>query len=93
MIGSYFAISVIVKDAKNVTYYLNIGGMPGSKNNILRKARLDKIYIKITYSGVSRPWHGVGKVMGSMLGPNRVLAKDVKSCTYCCYVRCATLIV
>ena len=31
--------------------------------------------------------------MGSMLGPSRVIAKDVKSCTYCCYVRCATLIV
>ncbi len=36
---------------------------------------------------------GVGKVIGSMLGPNRVIAKDVKNCTYCCYVRCATLIV
>ncbi len=35
----------------------------------------------------------VGKVMGSMLGQNRVIAKNVKSCTYCCYVRCATLIV
>ncbi len=35
----------------------------------------------------------VGKVVGSMLGPNRVIAKDVKNCTYCCYVRCATLIV
>ena len=33
------------------------------------------------------------KVMGSMLGPNCVIAKDAKSCTYCCYVRCATLIV
>ena len=31
--------------------------------------------------------------MGSMPGPNCVMAKDVKSCTYCCYVRCATLIV
>ena len=30
---------------------------------------------------------------GSMLDPNRVIAKDVKSCTYCCYVRYATLIV
>ena len=28
-----------------------------------------------------------------MLNPNRVIAKDIKSCTYCCYVRCATLIV
>ena len=36
---------------------------------------------------------GVGKVMGSMLSPNNVIAKDVKSCTYCCYVRCTTLIV
>ncbi len=25
--------------------------------------------------------------------PNRVRTKDVKNCTYCCYVRCATLIV
>ncbi len=31
--------------------------------------------------------------MGSILGPNRVIAKDVKSCTYCCYVRYATLTV
>ncbi len=31
--------------------------------------------------------------MGSMLGPNRDIAKDVKICTNCCYVRCATLIV
>ncbi len=41
-----------------------------------------------------------GKVTGSMLGsgnwwylmldarPNRVLTKDAKSCSYCCYVRC-----
>ena len=36
---------------------------------------------------------GVGEVTGSTLGPNRVRAKDVKSCTYCCYVRCTTLIV
>ncbi len=28
-----------------------------------------------------------------MLSLNRVIAKDVKSCTYYCYVRCATLIV
>ncbi len=31
-----------------------------------------------------------GKVV---LGPNRVIAKDVKSCTYCCYVKCTTLII
>ena len=29
----------------------------------------------------------------SMPGPNHAIAQDVKSCTYCCYVRCATLIV
>ncbi len=34
-----------------------------------------------------------GKEMGSMLNPNRVIAKGIKSCTYCLYVRCATLIV
>ena len=28
-----------------------------------------------------------------MIGPNRDIAKHVKSCTYCCYVRCATLVV
>ncbi len=26
-----------------------------------------------------------------MLGPNSVIAKDVKSCTYCCYVLCGIL--
>ncbi len=31
--------------------------------------------------------------MGSMLILYRVLAKHIKICTYCCYVRCATLIV
>ena len=35
----------------------------------------------------------VGKVMGSMLGPNCVRDKHSKSCTYCCYVRYAILIV
>ena len=41
-----------------------------------------------------------GKVMGSMLvssasmlSTNNVITKDIKSCTYCCNVRCATLIV
>ncbi len=29
--------------------------------------------------------------MGLIIGPNRVIAKDVKSCTFYCYVRCATL--
>ncbi len=33
----------------------------------------------------------VGKVMDSMLGPNRVIANDVNNCTYCRYVRCSTL--
>ena len=32
------------------------------------------------------------EVLGSILGPNRVTAKDVEMCTYCCFVRCATLI-
>ena len=36
---------------------------------------------------------GVGKVIGSMLGSRRVIAKDIKICAYCCYVRCTTLIV
>ncbi len=31
--------------------------------------------------------------MGSMLGPNRVIAKVVKSCTSSCYVICTTLVV
>ncbi len=29
---------------------------------------------------------GFGEVIGSILGPNHFKAKDVKSCTYCCYV-------
>ncbi len=29
----------------------------------------------------------------SILGPNCVIAKYVKSCTNCCYVRCTTLII
>ena len=32
----------------------------------------------------------VGKVIGSLLSPNCVIAKDIKSCTFCCYVRCLT---
>ncbi len=36
-------------------------------------------------------WQYLG--IGLMLGPNRVIAKDVKGCTYRCSVRCATLIV
>ena len=35
----------------------------------------------------------VGKMKGSMLGPNRVIAKVIKSCDYCCFVRCSILIV
>ena len=31
--------------------------------------------------------------MGSNLVPNCVKTKDVKSCTFCCYVRCGTIIV
>ncbi len=51
--------------------------------------------IKIRVCGIIRSSSArrVRKVMGSMLGPNSVIAKDVKSCTYCCYVKCATLIV
>ena len=36
----------------------------------------------ITGSASTRRWGGY---MGSILGPSRVIAKDVKSCTYCCY--------
>ncbi len=36
---------------------------------------------------------GVGKVIGSMRGQSHDITKDVKSCTYCCYVRWTTLIV
>ncbi len=35
----------------------------------------------------------VDVVMGSILGPNRVTATNVKRCNYYCYVRCATFIV
>ncbi len=46
-----------------------------------------------------RLWHlrwasaRLGNVMSSMLGQNRVIAKDVKSFNYCCYVICVALIV
>ena len=34
----------------------------------------------------------INEVMGFILGQNRVIAKDVKNCNYCCYLRCAALI-
>ncbi len=37
--------------------------------------------------------YGCTLVWALMLGPNRIKAKDVKICTYCCYVRCVLLIV
>ncbi len=47
-----------------------------------------------------RLWHNwkrislaLERVMGSILCPNCGIAKDVKGCIYCCYFRCATLIV
>ncbi len=30
--------------------------------------------------------------MGSILGPNHGMAKDLKNCTKCCYVRCAVIV-
>ncbi len=36
---------------------------------------------------------GKKRSASSRLSPNRVIAKDVKSCTYCYYVRCTTLLV
>ncbi len=43
----------------------------------------------ITGSASARRWGGYGFNSRQ----NRVIAKEVKRCTYCCYVRCATLIV
>ncbi len=43
----------------------------------------------VTRTTSARPL-GVGVVTSSIHGPNRVLAKDVKSCTNGCYVRCAS---
>ena len=40
-------------------------------------------YIKLSFK----------KMMGSTIGPNCVIARDVKSCTFCYYVRCVTLMV
>ena len=34
----------------------------------------------------------LGEVMGSILGPNCVMAKDVNSWTYCWYMMCTTII-
>ena len=49
------------------------------------------------YGFEARPWYR-GFVWQPQLGledstQNQVITKDVKSCTYCCYVKCATLIV
>ncbi len=35
---------------------------------------------------------GVVEVIGSSFGPNRVIAKEVRICTYCRYVRYTTLV-
>ncbi len=34
----------------------------------------------------------IRSALGSIISPNRVIVKDVKSCTYCCYIRCATFL-
>ncbi len=36
----------------------------------------------ITLSASARRW----EILGYMLGQNRIIAKDVKSCSHCCYV-------
>ncbi len=47
----------------------------------------------------NKPWHNTYHILltlvgdSSFFGPNRVIVKDVKICTYCYYVRCVTLIV
>ena len=41
------------------------------------------------YKHVAQPLV-VGEVI---LSPNRIIAKDVKSCTSCCYIRCSMIIV
>ena len=46
-------------------------------------------YSSVTSSESARRWG----VDGLDSWPNRIIAKDVKSCTFCCYVRCPTLIV
>ena len=55
---------------------------------------LPKIIVKFSVN--PRPWHNTqciqsAQVMGWMIGPNNVIAKDVQSCTFCCYVRCTKL--
>ncbi len=46
---------------------------------------------------VHRCWESVSMLglgpNGSMFNPNRIIAKDAKSCFFCYFVRCATLIV
>ena len=54
----------------------------------IKHKSLKKNYF-IVYVQFYKHLPGVGKVRGS----NRVIVNDVKSCTYCCYVRCASLIV
>ncbi len=50
-------------------------------------------HLREGYGFDARPWYRGYSTWCSMLGPNRIIAKDVKNCTYCYYVRCATLMI
>ncbi len=56
--------------------------------NLTRKK--PTMYHNITRSASARCWEGDGY---DALGPNCVIAKDIKSCTYCCYVRCVVVVI
>ena len=62
--------------------------MPGGLSAILITILQVTIFL---YNPRPRGISVAGKVMGSMLGPNRVISKDVKYSIYCFYVRCTTI--
>ena len=47
----------------------------------------------ILYQRLWRNRKRICPALGSIFDPNRIIAKDVKICKFCCYVRCAILIV
>ncbi len=97
-------IRLSLTNAKYLCTYTNLS-KPRAKN--LRPVRGIKRSVSARHGKLMGSMLGRGKLgtwclklgldvrcsdSASMLGTNRVKAKDVKGCTYCCYVRCAILI-
>ncbi len=79
------------KDSENVFTFWCSGRIccEGKKDSIKVYLPLHTRVCGVIVNTFSRRWGGDG----SILGPNRAIAKGVKSCIYCCYVRCVTFIV